>query len=122
MVSNGQNSRGDVYQVKHDQTRNHNYYNSFDTTASQRFDDELKRKRNAFRVFYGAQVYREVTRQVLKMIDPVTKTLTIDKDADFNRLFGDPKKNIEKYLIIQQQQRLTTYPEHDHGIIQITVP
>jgi hypothetical protein len=115
-------NRGSAYIAKNDKVRTIDYYNSFDSHANQLIDTELSNKRNQFRVYYGVDIYRDVTRLLLKsFMKPSSNQIVISDDVNFNQYFGDPNNGKVKYLIVRQNNQLKIYPETDHGEIIITL-
>jgi len=118
--------RGSAAMAVNDKVRTIGYYNSFDSHSNQIIDEELCRKHNQIKVYYGAGVYFDVTRKVLnhfRQVDPVTRVvrIVIDDQVKFNEFFGDPCPGKVKNLVVRQKSRLTIYPETKHGPITIIV-
>jgi hypothetical protein len=111
-------TRGSANHARNDKVRTTDYFNSFDSHANQKLDDELAQKRLVLRGYYGAEIYKDVTRHLYKHFMS-GQQLVIGADVVLNHFFGDPKPGMEKYLTIRYKGRLYVYPENNHGEILI---
>lgn len=115
-------TRGSATSALNDKVRTIEYFNSFETHGCQLLDDELTKKHNQLKVYYGAGQYLDVTRQVYRLfLDSSGHKLVIHEKVSFNQCFGDPMEHTVKYLVVRRGPRLEVYPENNHGRIEINL-
>lgn len=124
-------SRGSAALERNDRVRTTDYYNRYDQNSNEIIDDQLCRKHGQspiilsttklFEAYYGNLEYFDVTNIITEhFYCQLTQQIKIDEDIIFQKYFGDPAPNKNKFLILKIDCVLKVWSELNHGNIIIT--